>query len=451
MTSAQSAEWRHSSLRPLPTLPGDIIAEVCKQIVATPLHQYDLSLTRGPHSQWCVELRFRKSLPLVSKLWWQPATRGLYKHIVIRRFRQIPALARTLSSNGAGINLGGLVRKITLHQCLVVLPDWNVKPQDLRTVFERCVALEELSFQRHPDYPDTVTESEDDVWDLPQPLGANPLWIFPNVVFPALQARASTALRRLDLASFDCWDIEKLEVALHSLILASPRLISLALPIYRAPTPKFPTLEVLEELYLDFLSHTPESSSRAVRMWDLPRLRSLTVVLNELPIVVLEKLGRTLTYLHLSSDTPCKGTGLDRLSQLCPALEHLVFYPQAHSADGICTLLDTSVEPFRRLRYLPRRVDQGRRGHESADGQRRGVPRRARPGALCPRARGGARLARGHALAGRPARHVPPIRDRAGGWHPLRVRSRRLDGADGLVRAARRRLVAGRRDVAGTQ
>ncbi|KAM5533531.1 hypothetical protein V8D89_012810 [Ganoderma adspersum] len=367
MTLPQSVESRTYSTTPCmlsPILSADIIAQVCQQIFATPLHQYDLSLMRGHNSQWSSELRFRASLPLVSKTWWQPATRGLYKHVVIRRLGQISRLARTLSSKDAGIDFGVLVRKITLYHCIVVLPDWHVKSRTLEAVFKRCVALEEFSFHGHPNCEDSVTdgEGEDENW-WERPFGpTNPTWIFPKIVFPALYVRAPTALRKLDLASLDL-DVhvqKNMHVALHMLILASPRLASLSIQNYRAPIRKLPTLAFLEELHLDFRSDAPKPSSRAIWMWGLPRLRALTVVLNELPILALEKLGRTLTYLHLSSssaDTPCTGAGFAQLPQLCPALEHLVFYPQAHTADGICALLD-SAEPLRNLRHL----DVWRRG-----------------------------------------------------------------------------------------
>ncbi|KAM5535258.1 hypothetical protein V8D89_011064 [Ganoderma adspersum] len=359
MTLPQSTGSHHNSLHALPILPADIIGQVCQQTFATPLHQYDLSLMRGHNSQWSSELRFRASLPLVSKTWWQPATRGLYKHVVIRRLGQISRLARTLSSKDAGIDFGALVRKITLYHCIVVLPDWHVKSRSLETVFKWCVALEEISFHGHPNCEDSVMdgEGEDENW-WERPFGpTNPIWIFPKIVFPALYVRAApTALRKLDLASLDL-DVhvqKNMHVALHMLILASPRLASLSIQNYRAPIRKLPTLAFLEELSLDFRGDAPKPSSRAIWMWGLPRLRSLTVVLTELPVLALEKLGCTLTYLHLSSssaDAPCTGAGFAQLSQLCPALEHLVFYPQAHSADGICALLD-SVEPLLNLRHL---------------------------------------------------------------------------------------------------
>ena len=147
--------------------------------------------------------------------------------------------------------------------------------------------------------------------------------------------------------------MQNIPAALHLLILASPRLVSLSVQTYCAPTKGLPSLEFLEELSLDFCGYAPKPSSRAVWMWDLPRLRALTLALNELPILVLEKLGRTLTYLHLSSpaDTPCTGAGFAQLPHLCPALEHLVFYPQVHMADRICALFDP-VEPLQNLRHL---------------------------------------------------------------------------------------------------
>ena len=338
----------------LPVLPADIIAQVCQHIFANPLHQYDLSLTRRHDSGWSAELRFRLSLPLVSKTWWLPATRGLYKHIVIRRLHQIPILARTLSSKDTGIDFGTLVRNITVYKCIVVFLHWRVRSRSLQAIFERCVALEELSFHRDPDCGDCASATHDQFQCISGVVGQNPIWILPRIAFPALQAGAggSTALRKLDVPSSEWWDAQEFLAALHTLILASPRLVSLSIQNYCAPTEGLPSLEFLEELSLDFCGEAPEPSSRAVWMWDLPRIRALTVILNELPVLVLEKLGRTLTYLHLSSaDTPCTGVGFAQLPQLCPALEHLVFYPRAHTADGICALFD-SAEPLYNLRHL---------------------------------------------------------------------------------------------------
>ena len=137
---------------------------------------------RGPHSQWCTELRFLKGLALVSRLWWEPAIRGLYEHVVIRRFGQISALARTLSSQEAGIDFSALVRKITLHECAFFWPCVDVVGEDLRSILERCVALEEFSFRGHPEC-DNAYSDEHKVQPLPQS-GINPIWLFPQTIFP---------------------------------------------------------------------------------------------------------------------------------------------------------------------------------------------------------------------------------------------------------------------------
>ena len=95
----------------------------------------------------------------MSKTWRQSATRGLYEQVVIRHLGQISRLARTLSSKDAGIDFGALVRKVTLHHCIVVLPDWHVKARSLEAVLKRCVALEEFSFHDHPQGPTVKTAS----------------------------------------------------------------------------------------------------------------------------------------------------------------------------------------------------------------------------------------------------------------------------------------------------
>lgn len=90
--------------------------------------QYDLSLPRVAPDQWCAEQRFRKGLALVSRFWWEPATRALYEHVILRRVDQIAAFARTLRipAEDAGVDFGAMVRRITLHECVVVFPECNI-------------------------------------------------------------------------------------------------------------------------------------------------------------------------------------------------------------------------------------------------------------------------------------------------------------------------------------
>ncbi|KAI1786786.1 hypothetical protein LXA43DRAFT_750414 [Ganoderma leucocontextum] len=356
-TSASEVEaLTDNVIRPtqFPVIPGDIVAQVCKEIFARSptIDQCDPSLMRGPHSQWCSDLRFRKGLTLVSKLWWEPAIRALYEHVVIRRFGQIPALARTLSSKDAGIDFGGLVRKITLHQCAFFWPCVDVVCEDLRSILDRCVALEEFSFRRHPECDDAF--SEEHKISFPQ-FGINPVWLFPQVIFPGLQPRGSTTLRKLDVMTLGCWQ-EPVATALLNLISSSPRITTLAIRNFDLPGSELPTLEFLEELWVEFdlTNFTPVSSSspRAIWKWELPRLKSLTILNDEGLPTILEKLGRTLTYLHIACDVACFGEGFDRLSQQCPLLEHLVFYPPYGLEGWAYTLFRGSVEPFRRLRYL---------------------------------------------------------------------------------------------------
>ncbi|KAI1786825.1 hypothetical protein LXA43DRAFT_1184931 [Ganoderma leucocontextum] len=353
MTPAGLAESSHTVVRPIPTLSEDIVAQVCDEIFATPIYQYDLSLPCWLRSQWLDDVRFRKGIPLVSKLWWKPATRGLYEHVIIRQVDQIPPLVRTLTSKDAGFDLGALVRRITLHWCVVYPPDSNSLGEHVRAIFERCVALEQLSFQRHPDCEDAVSESDSLVSQ--RGIDINPVWIFPQIIFPVLQAQGPTMLRKLDLVSLNCgrWE-EKATTALYNLILASPRITTLAIQNLHTPGSEPPTLEFLEELCLCLQYFTPpdpnQPSSRDVWMWGFPSLQSLALLNGyELPTIILKTLGRTLTYLHLCYPIRCEDLRFDRLSQLCPVLEHLVFYPQQYSPEWIS---GASMEPFRRLRYL---------------------------------------------------------------------------------------------------
>ncbi|KAM5535262.1 hypothetical protein V8D89_011068 [Ganoderma adspersum] len=309
---------RHSLI-----LPSDIIAQVYKELfdsVPGP-DQYDLSLTRVAPDQWAAEQRFRKGLTLVSRLWWEPATKALYEHVVLRHVNQIAAFARTLRMHpeDAKFDFGAMVRRITLHECVVVFPECNIVDEDVRTIFERCVALEELSLHRRPDGVDVIADSDDRVH--PPWARVNPIWIFPQLIVPALHARGLTMLRKLDLNP-------NLAVALYNLISTSPHLTTLAVQNLKALGPDLPSLQSLEELTLRFPYRAPPHSPRKIWQWTLPRLRSLTILsyidYDNIPIPVLEALGRTLTYLHIHDFTYCADRNLTTLPALCPALEHLI-------------------------------------------------------------------------------------------------------------------------------
>nr|VWO98044.1 Polyphosphate kinase (EC (ATP-polyphosphate phosphotransferase) (Polyphosphoric acid kinase) [Ganoderma boninense] len=356
MTSAGSADSSHTAVRrPLPPLPEDIIAQVCDEIFATPLYQYSLSRTLpglpGPYS---IHLHFLHGIPLVSKLWWKPATRCLYEHIIIRQVEQIPLLVRTLTSKDAGLDFGTLVRRITLYEC-IVYPDSDNVDEDVQTIFERCVAVEELSFKSHPDCKDVI--SEDDKVTISEN-GANPLWICPNIIFPALGARGPTMLRKLSLVTLRHlkWP-EKATTALYNLMLASPRIATLSIQNMELPTDLVsPVLEYLEELTLRLQPYATPPGPRELWTWGFPNLRSLTL-LNaiELPTIILKNLGSTLTHLHLCYPITCQALQSALLSELCPVLEHLVLCPRLFTPERLSTAFLVSPEsgpPFRRLRYL---------------------------------------------------------------------------------------------------
>ncbi|PIL23295.1 hypothetical protein GSI_14605 [Ganoderma sinense ZZ0214-1] len=361
MTSAgqsESAEWSRTAVqRPVPSLPEDIIAQVCDAIFATPLYEYDLSRTLpGLPSSYSNDLDFLQGIPLVSKIWWKPATRCLYEHIIIRQVGQIPLLVRTLTSKDAGIDFGTLVRRITLYEC-VVYPDSDGLDEDVRTIFERCVVIEELSFQRHPDCEDVIEEGDRVVVSE---YGANPVWIFPQIIFPTMAARSPTMLCKLDLVSLNCrrWK-EKAITALYNLLLASPRITALTIQNVEIPIGLVPpVLEYLKELTL-LLQHSTSPSPpfpHDVWTWGLPNLRSLTLLNGfKIPTTILEKLGRTLTYLYLCYPIVCEDLQPALLSRLCPVLEHLVLYLHPFTLERVSATFRSASEsgaPFRRLHYL---------------------------------------------------------------------------------------------------
>ena len=348
-----------------PILPSDIIAQVCKELFdsAPGPDQYDLSLTRVSPDRWGAEQRFWSGLALVSRIWWEPATKVLYEHVVLRHVTQIAALARTLRvrAEDIGVDFGALVQRVTFHECVVFFPEYSIIDEDIRTIFERCMALKELTLRCRPDGVDVDVVSNINSNDrLRRPeTRINPMWIFPQIIAPTLQARGATTLRKLDLLALKCGD----QNALYNLISASPHLTSLAVQNLEAPGPDLPTLQFLEELVLDSPSDPPPPSSREIWQWSLPRLRSLTILqCLDIPIPVLQSLGRTLTYLHIYAETSCAGphppsnsSGSSSVPTLCPVLEHLVLHPHEFLFNWHPALFHESIGTaghFPRLRFL---------------------------------------------------------------------------------------------------
>ena len=193
----------------------------------------------------------------------------------------------------------------------------------------------------------------------------NPIWIFPQLIVPALHARGGlTMLRKLDLVSFDCGPRNPdLAVALYTLISTSPHLTTIAVENLEAPGPSLPSLE---GLVLHFPYRTPPHSPREILKWTLPRLRSRTILsyVNydtipiPIPIPILAALGLTLTHPHMHDFTSCASR---TLTSSLPALEHLVLHPHEFLNSWCPALFHESPSSsttaaghlhFRRLRFL---------------------------------------------------------------------------------------------------
>ena len=290
----------------------------------------------------------------MSRMWWEPATRALYTNIVIRRFGQIPTLARTLISKDTGLNLGALVRSITLYECVTFAWCTDVIRTAFETALEQCTRLEELSFHPHPDLSDERKQRGDRFWDFRHnttphyTYSSNPVWLLSNVIFPTLSCRNSQTLRRLHLRVDCTWDAPS-ATSLHRLLTTSSGLRKLTL--YVPLIPDHRQLPKLSQPQLEDLTLEIEDYSFDLWLWELPKLKSLTMNdCDELPIRFLESYGLNVTFLNVwRSHHTVSIIDLEQLPQLCPVLEHLAC---SILPEDILASLHGTTEPFRRLRYL---------------------------------------------------------------------------------------------------
>ncbi|TFK70584.1 hypothetical protein BDN72DRAFT_838809 [Pluteus cervinus] len=123
-------------------LPPEILFHIF-QLTITPGCFLDHSLSRGPNSEWCEDLRIRKTLLLVCKFWHLTALPILYRYVIIRRVGQLVALSRTLEDNPKRI--GTVVQSIVLEG---FVPQGYSKlfTQRIEVILGICPALSSLSF-----------------------------------------------------------------------------------------------------------------------------------------------------------------------------------------------------------------------------------------------------------------------------------------------------------------
>ncbi|KAI0756632.1 hypothetical protein C8Q80DRAFT_46777 [Daedaleopsis nitida] len=316
------------------SLPPEILLRIFKGTMP-PYHEHDPAALR-PRNPWIEEIRFRKGLTLVCKTWSWPATAILYEDVVLRRMGQIPALARTLSSPN-GRDFGVLIQHIRMDSCVVWAPCADVVQQDLSFILTRSVALRSFSFHGNPNFPIVNTPDEGNGWD-----GFNPSWfVDKTTIQDAFVTRISSGLRELDISMTLS---ETYVVGLHRLLSQATSLTSLKIgPVavggWFRDTPRTPlgTLELPSLRYLQLYTDHPLFVTLVCSSWKMPALQGLTAMnCRDIPIELLKKHGRPLTYLHICpkkndrvydySWEPCATTYLDDdFASICPVLEHFVF------------------------------------------------------------------------------------------------------------------------------
>ncbi|KAI0331897.1 hypothetical protein GY45DRAFT_1321703 [Cubamyces sp. BRFM 1775] len=304
------------------------------------------------------ELRFRKGLILVCKNWSGPATEALYEDVVLRRMGQIPALATALTTSwNAAVaidqrNLADCVNSIRIDSC-GVLPEYADEIHDaLRTILERCTSLGVFEVHVDAALPTTVDQSGGtDVFF--------PVWLLENDTYPELQRAVRgrlTTLRALDL-SVPLSGTHVLRHLHQALLQCASTLETLKLGPYTDSADEeydmstLPLLSLprLQELYV----HTARNKlyyDLLCTMWNMPTLQRLTTLGDgSVPYRLLFQHGSHLRYLHLFPRNRSLPdiTGIERVPEFCPALEHLVVAARSYKTQPFIPALKSDT-----LRYL---------------------------------------------------------------------------------------------------
>ena len=339
--------------------PVEIVSLILENTPSPP-HEHDPSLWLGPRSPWMCHLRFLKSLALVCRAWWEPATRVLYQHITLRRMGQIPALAHTLSSaTESGRYLSTFIKHITVRDCIVLPQCANAVRENLQIIFQRCTSLRSFTFQDHP-HISLIRSGRTELFHNP-PL--DPTWVSLGIGKTVLETCLTSSLHELHIVMhFDQEDM----VELHRSLTSMTRLQTLGLerepflshnssdrtsPNFRLPLPL--CLEFLEDLTLD--AAFVDASS-----WSLPRLRSLTVThCSRMPVSLLKAHGKALAYLNVcpawtvwrENRYTYARDDLEPVLEYCTVLEHLVV-PAISTFELSSRHQKLNRGPLSRLRYI---------------------------------------------------------------------------------------------------
>ncbi|TFK70585.1 hypothetical protein BDN72DRAFT_534181 [Pluteus cervinus] len=124
-------------------LPPEILWHTL-QLAVLPEYMLDHSLSRGPSSAWCRNLRTKKAILMVCKAWNDVALPMLYQGVIIRRFGQFLALSKVLEDNPG--RLAPIVRSMTVEG-FVEDTFFDLFRERLELTYQICPGLSTLSCQ----------------------------------------------------------------------------------------------------------------------------------------------------------------------------------------------------------------------------------------------------------------------------------------------------------------
>ncbi|TFK70586.1 hypothetical protein BDN72DRAFT_896379, partial [Pluteus cervinus] len=124
-------------------LPFEILSHTLRFAVL-PEYMLDHSLSRGPSSGWCRNLRAKKVILMVCKIWNEAALPMLYLDIIVRRFGQFLAVSKALEENP--VRLSQIVRSIAVEG-FVDRIFFDLFSERLEVIYQICPGLSTLSCQ----------------------------------------------------------------------------------------------------------------------------------------------------------------------------------------------------------------------------------------------------------------------------------------------------------------
>ncbi|KAI1794815.1 hypothetical protein LXA43DRAFT_1179162 [Ganoderma leucocontextum] len=266
----------------------------------------DESSLLRPRSQWLASLNTRTACVLVCKHWYVPASQALYSDIVLHRMGQISALARTLRSTAAiyAPDRSRFVRSIYMNECIVLPAAASVVKEDLTFLLHRCTNLRTFTLRSCSRFlgGDLTVDRDHRDW-------FNPIWYWDtdeDAPGSALAERCATSLEELTLVD--------------------PLVGQNMKRIHRF-------LSVATNLRKLILSPLPEQCDLSQTLSALPPIPLSLAALEDLQLPNTDDAFRTYVQEKWSSSSRSSAAStspksswkrMAYISNLCPALEHLV-------------------------------------------------------------------------------------------------------------------------------